>query len=165
MRFPIVPLQSVGDLRIGMTRDEVRAIMGVEPDAFAKIPNAKQLTDSFHDSCVQVFYDPDDRAEYIELSRAPSIDPEFEGLHIFNTPATELVLRLGSETVFDSDPDLNPTEVTFPDLSMSLWRPCGDVTDDLDSKYFMTVGIGRPGYYSVEEEVEQVGDGDAEEAV
>jgi hypothetical protein len=150
MRFALVPLKSAGDILIGMTRDEVRAVMCEEPKAFAKTPNAERLTDGFHDLCVQVFYDSDDRAEYIELSRDSLIDPELEGLPIFNTPAADLVMRLGREADFYSDSEDDPTDVVFPDLSISLWRPFGDDPEDPDSRFFRTVGIGRAAYYDFE---------------
>ena len=155
MKFALVPLKSVGDIRIGMSRAEVRAVMTEEPKAFLKTATSVRSIDGFHDLCVQVFYDPDDSVEYIELSRDPSIDPEFNGIHVLQIPASELVKQLGRDVDFDSDSEDDPTDVVFPDLSMSLWRPCGDDPDDPDSRYFRTVGIGRVGYYDNEKEVEQ----------
>lgn len=133
-----------------MTRDEVRAVMSEEPKAFSKTPNAERLTDGFRDLSVQVFYDSDDRSEYIELSRCSSIHPELDGLSIFNIPAMDLVKQLAREADFDLDSENDPTDVVFPDLSLSLWRPSGDDPDDPDSRFFMTVGIGRAAYYDIE---------------
>jgi hypothetical protein len=155
MKFALVPLKSVGDIRIGMSRAEVRAVMAEEPKAFLKTATSMRTTDGFLDLCVQVFYDTDDRAEYIELSRDPSIDPELDGIRVFQIPASELVKQLGRDADYDTDSEDDPTDVVFPDLSMSLWRPYGDDADDPDSRYFQTAGIGRVAYYDNEEEVEQ----------
>ncbi|MBK1884624.1 hypothetical protein JIN85_19565 [Luteolibacter pohnpeiensis] len=150
MEFNLVPLYSVGDIRIGMARAEVRAAMSEEPKAFLKTPTSERPTDAFQELCVQVYYDSDDRAEYIEISRAPSIHPQLDGAHVFEIPATELVQQLGRDADYDSDSEDDPTDVVFPGLSLSLWRPYGDDPDDPESRYFATVGIGRVGYYDIE---------------
>jgi hypothetical protein len=151
MEFTLVPFKSIGDIRIGMARAEVRAAMSEEPKAFLKTPTSERPTDGFHELCVQVFYDSDDRAEYIELSRDPSIHPQLDGVRVFEIPAAELVKQLGRDADYDSESEDDPTDVVFPDLSMSLWRPYGDSPDDPDSRFFRTVGIGRVAYYDINE--------------
>lgn len=151
MHFELVPLKGAGVLRIGMTRREVRDAMAEPPKSFSKTNDAVQPTDGFYDLCVQVFYDANGLAEYIELSRDSCIVAELGGIPIFDIPASELLKLLGREADYDSDSEEDPTDVVFPDLAMSLWRPGGNEPDDDGSKYFRTVGIGRVGYYDVGE--------------
>ena len=87
MYLEIIPLKRVGDLEIGMGRHEIRVAMDEQPKTFYKTKRSKILTDGFRDFCVQVFYDDNDRAEYIELSRDPSIVAVLNGNRIFELPA------------------------------------------------------------------------------
>jgi hypothetical protein len=149
MQFELIPLKSVGDLIIGMSRQEIRATMGEKPFAFYKTKQSERLTDGFCDLCVQVFYDRADQAEFIELSRDSKIVAELYGIPIFDTPAIKLLEQLGDEADFKTDSEVDPTNVIFPDLSMSLWRPYGDDPKDNSSFFFRTVGLGRAGYYDI----------------
>ena len=69
---------------------------------------------------------------------------------MFETPADELVAILGQQHTQQNDDDAAPCDVLFPDLEMSLWRPCAPGSPDGEEwRCFATLGIGVPGYYTV----------------
>ena len=57
MRLNVNPLESVGDVKFGMTREEVRSILG-DAEEFKKDPDDDITTDDF--GFCHVFYDEDD---------------------------------------------------------------------------------------------------------
>ncbi len=146
-RFEIHPLKSAGVIHIGMTRTQVAGAIGAEPEVFMKTPDSLHPTDGFFDSSVQVFYDGEvPIVEYIEFSRNKELEVVYEGISIFSTPATELIERIGADC--DSDSEKNPSDVIFPDLAMSLWKPSADLGIQPDvAGFFQTFGIGRVGYF------------------
>ena len=59
----------------------------------------------------------------------------------------EAVTTVAAHAPFDpDDPELGHSYV-FKALDLSLWRPVDD-EDEPEGRTFMTVGIGRRGYYS-----------------
>ena len=64
MRLNVNPLESVGDVKFGMTREEVRSIFG-DAEEFKKDPDDDITTDDF--GFCHVFYDEDDRCEAVEI--------------------------------------------------------------------------------------------------
>lgn len=46
MRLNVIPLESVGDVKFGMTREEVRSILG-DAEEFKKDPDDDITTDDF----------------------------------------------------------------------------------------------------------------------
>ena len=75
-QYSIEPLIGVRPILLGMTRAESRQHMVAEPLSFKKaptlFPNAPEV-DAYHDNAFQVFFDEDDRVEYIELSKSPNL--------------------------------------------------------------------------------------------
>lgn len=59
-----IPLVGVGDVRFGMTREEVRRIFGYAKE-FKKSPFSKTTTDDF--GFCHVYYDADNKCEAIEI--------------------------------------------------------------------------------------------------
>ena len=116
--------------------------MGVEPETFLKGADSERLTDAYHDSAFQVFFDADDRVEYVELSSDRAFGVLFADARVFSTPARALVQLLEQHAPYDPDEWELGYTYTFPRLELALWRP------DKSQRNFSTVGVGRPGYFS-----------------
>jgi hypothetical protein len=136
------PHSGVGPLRLGMRREECRAAYHGRFDEFLKVPDAERTTDIFA-GAVCVFYDADDLAEYIEVSRDRGVRPLLDGVAVLEARPAEVVAALAQHADYvEEEPDCS---YTFPRLDLALWRPF--VSDDHEGRTFMTVGVGRPGYF------------------
>jgi hypothetical protein len=145
-RFIVQPLQGIGPVQFGMHRADVRAAMNLPVESFQQT-GAPAATDAYLESCFQVFYDAADTVEYIELSRGGSITAIYGALDIFVTEAEQVVEQIAQEAAVDeTDPELGYSYV-FPALELSLWRPVLPEYEQ-EGRYFATIGVGRPGYYS-----------------
>ena len=138
------PRQSVGPIVLGATRGEARAAMPAVPIAFGKGPG-ETPSDAWHDFAVQVFYDADDRVEYVEIERGEEVRAVLFGQPVLELPcaaAIELVERHARHDPEDRD---LPDGWTFPDLDVSLWRPHDGQED---AGCFAALGVGRRGYFA-----------------
>ncbi|WP_146009458.1 hypothetical protein [Deinococcus planocerae] len=107
------------------------------------------MTDAYHGNAFQVFFDEEERIEFIELSRNDGIGAIFQGTDLLHTPAEQVILLLCSVANLDSNHSELGNTYTFPELELSLWRaviPQGD--GDSEGRFFNTVGIGKLGYFS-----------------
>ena len=148
--FEVVPLVGVGPVRLGMTRDEARAAIGVAVTPFAKVPDAVWRTDAFHGAAFQVFYSGDRPiVDFIELSAGSGVEAVLSGLTVFATPADEVIAQVSARSPFDANDRELGFSYVFPQLELAFWRPViPESPDDPDGRCFATVGIGAPGYFS-----------------
>lgn len=146
--YEVVPHQGVGSVRLGAHQCEVRSVMDHAPEEFFKSPEDVVPTDAFHDAAFQVFYDRSRRVAYIELSPAEDFEVRFDGLPVLTLPADEVVGHVLQHAPFDErDPELGYSYV-FRTLDLALWRPVlPESATDEEGRTFLTVGIGRPGYF------------------
>jgi hypothetical protein len=141
--YEVIPLQGVGPVFLGMTRDEVHAALGDQFQTFRKAPTASHSTDAWHDNAFQVFYGGSAPiVEYIELSRSQKFTVSLLGLSVFDTEAPELLSGIQAHATADAANPEQGFSYIFPDLELSVWRP------GLQDTRFATIGIGRLGYYS-----------------
>jgi len=154
-RYTLEPLVGVGPVQLGMIRAESRQRLGATPSSFKKaptlFPNAPDV-DAYHGNAFQLFFDENDRVEYIELSKSPDLFVDYKGIDVFALRAEDLVTLISRNAPFDpNDPELGYSYV-FPLLEMSLWRPTIPEPEDANPEWttFATVGVGRKGYYSHE---------------
>jgi hypothetical protein len=159
--YEVVPLEGVGPVRLGMSREDSRAAMGLPPSQTSG-PGERRY-DHYLRNAFQVFFDEDDRVAYIELYRGDPVVALYQGRRVFDTPAAELVELVSRAAPFDpDDPELGYT-YTFPALELALWRPARredvegeeDVGDEeylkeLEAEWrtFHTIGVGVRGYFS-----------------
>jgi hypothetical protein len=150
MVFELIPLTSVGPVRLGMTRDAARAALAQPFEAFRKSRDSEHTTDAFFDAAIQVFYaGTSPRVEFIELSNSPAFNAVLNGIDVFQMRAEDVVKRVALSVPFDStDPELGYSYV-FPKWEVAFWRPTlpKSPTDE-GGRHFATVGLGRAGYYS-----------------
>ncbi len=155
MTIDIKPLASAGQIKLGLTKQEVYEKIGKPTDSFPE-KDCYQSNDIFF----SVSYDQNDKVEYIEYSKTGNKDfsIRIHDIDIFWTPADQLINHVKSVTKcdFDSEDFEIPYSYIFPDLELSFWRPTipsdyeeNEVEDEYENgKYFRTIGIGIKGYYS-----------------
>ena len=145
--YNVEPFVGVGPVHLGMLRDTVHHAMQESPKPFRKGFSVAPLTDAFHQSAFQVFYESDQPiVEYIELSRDADFRAFYQGLDVFATPADEVAAFISRDASYDERGREFPYSYIFRQLQLSLWRPV--LPDDDDSgRFFSTIGVGRRGYY------------------
>jgi hypothetical protein len=98
-------------------------------------------------TAVHVYYDADDRAEYIEVARVSAVRPMFGEVAVLDIEAPRAVAAVARHAPYDQDdPELGFSYV-FKQLDLSLWRPTDD-DEEPEGHTFMSVGVGRRGYYA-----------------
>lgn len=147
--FVLDPLNGIGPIRFGMSREAVHAAFGPPTVSFHKTPCSRYPTDAWFDSDFQVFYDGDEpTVGFIELSNGHNLEAVLFGSPVFATSIPILIPEIERWAELDrTDPELGYS-YTFPRLELSFWRPDND---DEETPYCATVGIGRAGYYTHQE--------------
>jgi hypothetical protein len=120
--FDLSPHVGAGEIRLGMSRSEVRRVFGEPVTSYPKVPGAP-LTDTYFGADLQVAYDSSDRVEYIELNGPGAVDAVFRGRSLLTLPAVDVLEWMRRFAEFDAnDPELGYSYI-YPDLDLSLWRP------------------------------------------
>ncbi len=144
IEYVVRPHDCVGPIRLGASRGDARAAMPEVPTSFGKGPGDTPV-DAWHEFALQVFYDADDRVEYVEVSRDADVVAVLFGQPVLSMPVCAVVELVGQHAPHDpEDPGL-PECWTFPDLDLSLWRPHDGEEHE---GCFATVGAGCPGYFA-----------------
>ena len=132
MNWEIEPYQSVGPLTFGQTRNAVREQLGPDYDSFAKDVGENE-TDAYDNLGVHLYYDDDDRLEFVEAFEPASLTLRGVALHRREYRQVDSELsRLGY--------DANPTDVgyRYDDIGIAL---------TLDGSTVEGVAVFRRGYY------------------
>lgn len=143
--FVLNPLNGVGPLRLGASREAAVAALGTPKTSFYKTPDSRYPTDAWFQNGLQVFYEGDQpTVAFIELSVECNLEAVLFGLPVFATPVPILISEVSRRAKLDEiDPELGYTYI-FPSLELAFWRP--DNGDE--APFFATVGIGISGYFS-----------------
>jgi hypothetical protein len=144
LTFEIIPLDSIGPLKLGVTRAEAREAMRAMG---FPLESARESLDYFHHSCIQTECGTDGNVEFIGISSSPEITVSYKGLDVYSLPAPELFS-------FIADHDASGTHIyntyqyLFPNQVITLW--------DADEQYdrqgeetrpvWAQVGIGNSAY-------------------
>lgn len=144
--FVVDPLNGVGLIRLGASRETVLGALGTPATSFYKTPNSRYPTDTWFENGFQVFYEGDQpMVAFIELSNGHNFEAVLFGLPVFATAAPVLVREVGRRAKLDeTDPELGYAYI-FPSLELAFWRPDND---DKEASYFSTLGIGVLGYFA-----------------
>jgi hypothetical protein len=147
--FNVVPHEGVGPVRLGMSRDEARSAMALPVQSFKKTESSTALTDAYLDSCFQVFFDNEERVEYVELSHCKSFITLYNGINVFATKAEDLIEFISKTAPYDANRRELGYSYVFPALELSVWRSTmPEDGEDEEGRFFMTIGVGKSGYYS-----------------
>jgi hypothetical protein len=170
MRFDIKPHVGANHIEFGMTKENVRKILGAPAYSseksvfkFEEISIPTPATDGYFENELQISYDDNNQVEFIEFSGRGSqfTTVYLDNIEVFKTPAKQLIntieqLRLAE---YDKTDEEIPFSYVFRNIDLAVWR---QVVPDLDEdkeeipeieegKYFWTIGIGSKGYYTKED--------------
>lgn len=167
IRFDLEPHIGAGDLKLGMTRAESRAVLGTpyassEKDVmvFGDISIPAPAKDSYFENELQVTFDDDHRVNFMEFCgrQAEHIEVYFNGIDVFKTPAQQLIQEISTATQahYDEEDEEIPYAYVFPSIDLTVWRddiPEQEeqqitILESEEGKYFWTIGIGVKGYCS-----------------
>lgn len=88
MEFIINPLKGVGDLRFGMTSDEVKSLLGNDFHSFKRTPAMAYPCDCFENIGLFAYYKANGTLEALEF--AEPADPIIYGVHLIGVNAQNL---------------------------------------------------------------------------
>ncbi|MCA8993088.1 MAG: hypothetical protein KDA88_13950 [Planctomycetaceae bacterium] len=143
--FEIEPLKGVGPVRFGMSRDEVRKLLGT-PDSVND--NREWFLDGF-----AVDYDSTGKVEFVEFAISSKFRVAFKGKCLHEMYADDAVAFVSEFAPYDAtDPELGYTYM-FPKLQLSLWRPTMPEPDQPEDapagRRFHAVGAAADGYFEL----------------
>jgi hypothetical protein len=123
---------SVGDIKLGMSKEEVQQCLrsyeakcNKPPGSFSKYFRAE--------------YDSAGKLEFIEIASVSSryFNCLFHGIDVFKTRASTLVAKIDEISPYVRDADASRGfAYTFPKLGLSLWRGHVLNDDDLEEEWF-----------------------------
>lgn len=169
MRFDLKPHIGAGNLNLGMTRGEIRLLLG-EPEYSSE----KSIMDygdfsipvpakyGYFENELQITFDDDNKADFIEFygKDAEHTKVYLNGIDVFKISAIKLLKEISTSTSskFDDEDDEIPYSYVFRSIDLAVWRQVvpeqdeekGEVPDTDEGKYFWTIGIGMKGYYKKE---------------
>lgn len=169
MRFDLKPHTGAGNINLGMTKDEIRSILG-QPEYSSKksvmgygdFPIPIPAKDGYFKNELQITFDDNNRADFIEFSGKNSefVKVYLNEVDIFKTPAQLLIQKISDSTnsEFDKEDDEIPYSYVFPSIDLAVWRQVipeqdeqtEEIPESDEGKYFWTIGIGIKGYYKKE---------------
>lgn len=130
MKFDVVPMVSVNEIKFGMKRNEVRQLLGSATEFF-KFEDDEVTTDDF--GFCHVFYDKNDRCEAVEIFNESEV--YIDGNLVFPTD-----FNTALEIVHDFEQD-DDGLISYSS-SIGIYAP----NDEMESILF-----GNKGYYDEEE--------------
>lgn len=169
MRFDLIPHTGASNVNLGMTRAEIRSILG-EPEysseksimEYGEFSMPVPAKDGYFGNELQITFDDDNKANFIEFSGKDAAHTEvyLNEIDIFKTPAPRLIKEITESTKakVDEEEEEIPYSYVFPSIDLAIWRQVipemdeehEEIPDFDEGKYFWTIGIGIKGYYKKE---------------
>jgi len=147
-QLDIVPHLGIGPVRLGMTRAEVEIALARMPGALPRRRKGRSSAiDCYFRSSLQVDFDADGTASFIEVWYYPATIFAYKGRDVFDLPAPELF------ALFAADDASGPhgfvaSGYLFPGRIVALWE--ADEQYDRKGKesrpVYATVGVGDERY-------------------
>src|SRR5688572_460758 len=115
-QLALIPHDSLGPVKLGSPRDEVRRVLG--PPSHTEEPRERwgisfPAKDCFIDNALQVSYDEDQVAEFIEASRHDSFVVTFDGVPVHTSPAEEVLATIRRHATPDENDREYPWNQSF----------------------------------------------------
>lgn len=104
MELNIISYVSIGPIKLGMTRSEIRNILNSKVTEFTKSQESENTTDSFDELGIHVYYKDGDMCEAIEVFEPAN--PTFNGNILVGVPfmqVRELLQKHDKELSIDTD--------------------------------------------------------------
>jgi hypothetical protein len=149
VQLEITPHVGIGPVRFGMTRAEADAALSSLPGATPGRPKGGRSATimCYFRASLQIEFDPDGTASFIEVSGDPATLCTYKGRDVFDLPAPELFALFATDDA--SGPHaFNASEYLFPELIVALW----EADEQYDRKggesraVYATVGVGDERY-------------------
>lgn len=140
MNFSILPLEGVGEIKFGMSPDDVRKHIGNRFRSFKRSPLDSFPSDYFEHIGTFFYYDSNGRLEAIEF--APPAQPTIEGVNLLGLSfeaAKKLLSNLDDQIGEETD------SVIAYQKGVSIWAP---LAKDNPAAAVESVVAFRPGYYN-----------------
>ena len=87
MDFAVMPREGIGPVKLGMSREQVRAVLGIAPKVFRQNIFATADTDYFESLGIMADYDREGRCEFI--TAVDWAHPTFDGKSVVGIPYAE----------------------------------------------------------------------------
>lgn len=139
--FEVVPKVRLGPLRLGMTREDVRAILGVpeySEAAYEQHGISFRDKDCYFDSCIQIRYDESHRVEDIQASAHPSFTVRIAGVSVLEVPPPDAASPFEALGPLNREDREFPSVYAFPSIGISFWRAVES------SPVFDTINVTHP---------------------
>ena len=117
-RFDIQPFASVGPLRFGMTKDELRRELTGQVEEFRKTTDSPTLSDHFLDLEIIVHYEPGYRLEAVEF--CGMFIPEWNGIALLGRTAKAILEDIKAHS---SAAEIDNDGAIFHDLGFGFYSP------------------------------------------
>ena len=136
MIFEIKPLESVGKVKFGMSKNETNILLG--------LPNSiNENVHYYFNNCLQIHFEHD-LVSFIEIANSSELKVNLMDLNIFEMTVENLIPEINNFYELDhTDPEKGYSYI-FPKIEVSFWR---SVIQE-NGSYFESIGIGKQGYYS-----------------
>jgi hypothetical protein len=140
MIFEVKPFKGVGSVELGMTSEQVQAVLKEKPRTFKKNQFSEGLTDDFQNLGLHVHYDHEGNCEAIELF-SPSV-PIYQGQHLLDKSFGHLEQWLKS---LDPKAKFENVGIKSNDVGIGIYAPFGE---EEPSKPPEGVIVYKEGYYN-----------------
>lgn len=139
-KFEIIPMTSVGPVKIDMSEKEVEQVMG---KSIFERKSRKEYLDGFF-----VIYDSAGHVKYITVTDSEKYDIDFKGFNPLKISSHEALKLFEAYDSYDASHHEVGYLFIFKKLQMGLWRGVmyEDEEETIERK-FEALGVGRAGYY------------------
>ncbi|MEO3879468.1 hypothetical protein [Rheinheimera fenheensis] len=123
--YEVEPYVGIGPVKLGMTRREVRELMG-EPsavqDAYEKWGIKFPDKDYFYENCFQISYSERGTVNFIEASMNFRYCVVYLGLDVHRTAADKVISQIQKIASPDMTAREYPMNQLFPEIDVSIYR-------------------------------------------
>jgi hypothetical protein len=138
-KFDILPHVSAGPIRLGMSREQVKALQLGTSRSFKRVPTQIEPADHFSDLGLMVMYKAGGTVEAVEF--LSSGQPVFEGLELFGVSAAKL-----EDLLRHRDPTLQVEDDGFTSINLGIGGYVS-VAEEKDEAPASTTIVFERGYY------------------
>ncbi len=145
MEFDIVPFIRVGPIHFGISRAEIRSLLGGRLEEFMKSRSSTEPTDDFRDLDLHVYY-KNDCCSAVEVFKASKqtllghIEPTLLGYAIVGRPYSEV---LGWMENLDPNIECDGTGLLSRQYGVSIFAPSAEdeIYDPVEGVYVFMKGV------------------------
>jgi hypothetical protein len=145
MDYTIYPYEGVGPIRLGMTQQEIRTILGEPEETVKKVPSSEYPLDYYVQLGIQVFYKKPWVCDSIEMVN--NAKPTFQGQSFFDRPYSDLKRWFRQ---IDNSVEIENSGLTSYTFGIALYAPHDEEIEP--TKSVTTVFVFERGLYDGFEE-------------